>query len=138
MRIFIFATLISFATISCNESTGPIDLGNEAKVREALAHKWESEYREMIGSRSKIPESQVAHIQYNSDGTYSAGIKNGVLKSKGKWSYEPKEQLIKRHTENGEYSSRILKLTSSELVLAEYTLMNDEVVDSLLTSFRKL
>ena len=138
MRLFFFAIFISFTTISCNQSSGTIDLGNEAAVRKALAHKWESEYMETIGSRSKIPESQVAHIQYHTDGSYIVGIKNGVIRSKGKWSYEPKEQFIRKHTENGEYSSRILKLTSSELVLAEYTLMNDEVVDSLVTSFRKL
>jgi hypothetical protein len=135
---FIVLSVIWFLQISCTWSSAGTDLSNEKEVRNALASKWESTFMETRGTRNKIPENMVTHFIINGDGTYTSGVKDGVLKQSGKWSYDPKMQMLAISVENESGPMRIIKLTNEELISAEYMSSNDVIIDSTFVTYKKL
>lgn len=92
---------------------------------------------ETVASRKKIPQSQASSVIFYEDGTYSSGFKEGVIVNKGRWDYDPQTHMLLISSGTNQASSRVLKLTADELILAEYTLMNNEIMDSIVVTYRR-
>ena len=137
-RLLIFLVIIQFVHTGCKQSSDPINLQNEEEARHALAHTWETEYMETGSIRNKVPENMVAHFILNKNGTYISGVKNGVIKEEGRWSYDAKTKMLNISSVNGNSSSRILKLTGKELISSSYMTMDGEIIDSTIVTYKKL
>jgi len=122
---------------ACNHSTQTIDLQKEKEVRTALTSTWESEYMEIRSTRTKVPENQISQIMLNENGTYSSGVKDGEIKQKGSWNYDVTTNMLGMDNEPKK-QSRILKLTNKELILSQYFYLNDEIMDSTISTFKKI
>ena len=127
-----------FAFTACNHSSTNIDLQNEKEVRSALATRWEVEYMETRGNRIKVPESMVTHLALNDNGTFTTGVKNGVIKQEGKWIYDAQTQMLIMSRGTDKSATRILKLTSRELISSEYLTLNDEIMDSTILTYKRV
>jgi hypothetical protein len=138
MKVISFLFLVLFLCSSCKNSSANIELQNENEVRMALSSRWETTYMETTGSRTKVPEEQVSDIVFNKNGTYSSGVKNGVITNKGEWNYEPKTQMLYIDTGKEKGPERILKLTRTELIMAEFLLLNEKIVDSVVVTYKKI
>ena len=138
LRRFYPLLIILFVYSACSAPSANIDLQNEKDVRNALATTWETAYMENRVGRSKVPESMVMHVVFNENGTYTTGVKSGVIKQSGEWSYNPKTQMLNIGRENVNSSSRIIKLTRNELISSEYTTSNDVIMDSTVITYKRL
>jgi hypothetical protein len=133
---FLLSTLFVYA--ACTNSSGTIDLQNEKEVRNALTDKWEAEYMETRGSRIKIPESQVTQIDLQESGTYTVGVKEGIIKQNGEWGYNSKSHMLNMGKGSENWSLRILKLTGKELILSGYMTSNGVIMDSIVQTYKRL
>ena len=138
MRITPFLLLATFILSSCRNSPANPDLQNENEVRKALANKWQSAYIETMGNRGKVPDTQVQVITIREDGTFSAGAKNGMIMQNGKWTYDPKKQMIYMGVGDEKGPSKINKLTDKELIITGYILSNGQIMDSIVMTYNKL
>ena len=92
---------------------------------------------ETAGSREKVPEETAIAISFDNNGTYSSAVKKGIIKQKGKWTYDPHLHTLNIYGGEGKAASRILKLNPDELVLSEYTTINGEIKDSIVVTYKK-
>jgi hypothetical protein len=138
LRRFSSMLIILFVYAACNNRSANIDLQNEKEVHKVLATTWEAEYMETMGSRNKMPDNMITHVVLNKNGTYTVGVKNGVIKRKGIWSYDSKTHDLNMGIEKENVPSRILKLTDNELVRSEYMTLNGEIMDSTVVTYKKL
>lgn len=123
---------------SCKGSSSTISLDREREVRSALAGKWESTYLETSASRMEVPKEMVTVINYEANGTYDARKKGGMIANTGNWSYNPKTHQLNNSSKGAAFSQRIVSLTDKELVITNYTVSNDQVVDSTIETYKKL
>ena len=123
---------------ACSNSSATIDLQNAKGVTKGLSNKWETEYMESAGSRIKVPESQISHILFYKNGTYTTGVKDGLIKQTGEWSYDSNSQMLNMGKGTRKSSSRILKLTGKQFAISQYTIFNDVIMDSIVMTYRKL
>lgn len=138
MKMLFSLLLSSFVFSSCINSIAPVDLGNELVAKKALSEKWELEYMETENLRNKIPEGMVIQIELSSNGDYISGVKNGKLTKKGTWDYDAGNHILTYTTPGGKFPSRIINLTQKELVIAEYTMLNDQIYDSTIFTYKKI
>jgi hypothetical protein len=136
MRVLSFLFILVFIQSSCNNSH--INLQNEKEVRKAISGKWQSTYIETMGNRGKVPDAQIQVVSFNENGTFSAGAKDGMIKHNGKWNYDRNSHILYMGEGDEKGPAKILKLTDKELIDAEYIIMNDKIVDSIVMTYNKL
>ena len=115
LKLLKFLVIISFVPTACKHSSDHINLQDEKEVSNALATTWEAEFMETGSSRNKVPDNLVTQITLKKNGTYMVGVKNGVIKHEGRWSYDGKTNMMNFSTGNGNNSTRILALTGKTL-----------------------
>src|SRR5687768_8406547 len=138
MRVLSFLFLVSFIYTSCKASSANVKLDNMTEVRKALSKEWEVVYMENIGSRVKVPEEQVTNILFNKNGTYTSRVKNGVITQNGEWNYDSRSQILYMGMGKEKGPARVVKLTTNELILVQYLLLNDKIADSIVMTYKKL
>ena len=137
MRLLLFLFLILFIQTSCNNSSGEVDLSNENEVHKALCNNWEAAYMETGGMRMKVPETQITRTEFLKDGTFRSQLINGAIITKGKWDYDPETNSLYHGEGDRKGSPKVLKLTGNELICATYRLFDDEIIDSVIMTYRK-
>jgi hypothetical protein len=136
MRIFLF--FFVFAIIcSCSNSSSAVNLEDEQEVCNALIGSWETTHLETSNSRIEVPKEVISIVSYAADGSFETKKKDGIMTTTGKWSYDPMTHNINKSTKDYSYGVRIVRLTGRKLNLAGYTKINDQVVDSNISTFRK-
>jgi hypothetical protein len=137
MRQISFIFLVA-GIFSCKGSSSSISMDNEKDVRKALVGKWESTYMETSGGRLQVPDERKIVVTFEESGVYDARFKGGVIANSGNWSYNPRSQQLNKTSRGVTYGQRILSLTDKDLLLNDYTFLNDKVVDSAVETYKKL
>lgn len=136
MRLLPIFFGLLFLHSSCNNSA-EINLENKTEVYNALCNEWESAYFETVDSRIQVPAEQISRTVYIKDGSFTSGLKNGVIVRKGEWAYDPETKMLQISQGGQTGSIRVVKLTGKELITAEYTLFDDVIRDSLIVTYQK-
>ena len=92
---------------------------------------------ETASARVKVPEEQATTIFFDKNGTFSIGVKNGVIATKGEWDFDANTHMLYMGKGKEKNPARILKLTGNELILVEYTSIDDEILDSTVMTYKK-
>jgi hypothetical protein len=129
------AAIAAFVFTSCS-SNSEVDLSNKKEVEKALLHEWKFTYTEQNGYRAPVKDEMKSVTKYNPDGTYTTKVENGIVEKKYKWSYDPSTRWMRVISNEGQTGkSRILKLTGEELITADYMYSNDQLTDSIITTY---
>jgi transcription antitermination factor NusG len=137
MRIVSISFLLVVLFTSCQNGAAAIDLNNEQQVREALAQTWEATHMETRGSRIKVPEENIDHVTFHNNGRYTTKLKDGVIEQTGNLSYDSKTKLLNLTQVENSGVERLHKLTANEMIVAGYLVLNDEIVDSTIMTYKK-
>lgn len=86
------------------------------EILKLFCQKWVLTTMAAQGKSANVPASEAMYLTYNVDGSYTDSSARFSV-SHGTWTYDSKTQFLYTTEKGGKNKTKVLKVTSSELIL---------------------